>query len=514
MKKLIISIICLVLFFSVTASAEESKKINVKLDGIAINFEDQQPVIKDGRTLVPVRGIFEKMGLAVDWDESRGSVVATNEGKKIELIIYETKTKVDGKEVDLDVPAQIIGNRTMVPLRFVGESCDLTVDWDDGTSTVSLDKSLFHKIYKDGLYELVDNDEKVIIEPRYTAIGGFNAGFAIVTRDGKKGYINKKGKEIIECKYEDSYNFIAGIATVKLNGKWGVIDTNGKVVIDFKYDTKIDFAYKDITAVMIDGEIKYIDRKGNILSNDIQTVKNTKYDAMYDANEGMYAVQLDGKWGFINEDGKETVKCKYNYVDSFYDGVAVVSGNGWGAVNKEGKEITGMKYGSVSRFSEGLALVTPNGFDYGYINTNGEEIIPIQYASAQSFNGGIAVVCSKENWKYGCIDKEGKVVVDFKYDDFSYFRENGLAVIKLNGKYGFMDSTGKEVVECKYDWVNDYSEGLASVESNGKFGYVNLQGIEVIPCQYDMGYPFDKGRAGVELNNDYFYIDRQGNRVN
>ena len=114
MEKLIASIFCFILLFNVTSLADGVGDITVKLDGTPMIFQDQQPVIKDGRTLVPARVIFEKLGLRVDWDGATSTIIASNDSKKIEFVINNLEAKIDDSYVNLDIPAQIINNQAMV----------------------------------------------------------------------------------------------------------------------------------------------------------------------------------------------------------------------------------------------------------------------------------------------------------------------------------------------------------------------------------------------------------------
>jgi hypothetical protein len=109
--------------------------ITVTLDGKQLFF-DQLPTIENGRTLVPLRGIFEALGAEVDWNGDTQTVTATQGGKRISLTIGETAAKVDGNTITLDVPAKSVNGRTLVPARFVAESFDCTVDWDGYLQTV------------------------------------------------------------------------------------------------------------------------------------------------------------------------------------------------------------------------------------------------------------------------------------------------------------------------------------------------------------------------------------------
>ena len=88
------------------------------------------------------------------------------------------------------------------------------------------------------------------------------------------------------------------------------------------------------------------------------------------------------------------------------------------------------------------------------------------------------------NGKWGFINKVGKEVIPYKYDDAWGFSE-GLARVKLNNKWGFIDNTGKEVIPCKYDETRNFFEGLATVQLNGKYGIIDKTGWEVVPIIYE-----------------------------
>ena len=111
-----------------------SDAIKVLVNEKAVDF-DVEPVIKNGRTLVPFRKLLETMGATVDWDSDTKIVTCSKGDTKIKLTISETTAYVNEKAVTLDVPAEIIGNSTFVPLRFIGEGLNCDVDWNGQVST-------------------------------------------------------------------------------------------------------------------------------------------------------------------------------------------------------------------------------------------------------------------------------------------------------------------------------------------------------------------------------------------
>lgn len=111
--------------------------IKVIVNGKLIAF-DQPPIIENGRTLVPLRSIFEAMGATVEWNQDTKTIVATRSGKKISLIVGNSTATIDGKTLSLDVSPKMINGRTMVPVRFIGESFNAVVSWDNDNRTVNI----------------------------------------------------------------------------------------------------------------------------------------------------------------------------------------------------------------------------------------------------------------------------------------------------------------------------------------------------------------------------------------
>lgn len=106
-------------------------------DGEKIKF-DQIPVIENGRTLVPLRAIFEKIGADVEWNGDTKTVIATKGDITVSLTIDSTTATKNGEEITLDVPAKIISGRTLVPVRFVSDCFGVDVGWDGTMQRVSL----------------------------------------------------------------------------------------------------------------------------------------------------------------------------------------------------------------------------------------------------------------------------------------------------------------------------------------------------------------------------------------
>lgn len=130
------------------AAAENSDNITVMLDESKIEFDVQPQMIND-RTMVPLRKIFESLGALVKWDEETETVSAKKSSKTVSLTIGSPEMTLDRGDTDengnavtetvtLDAPAQMVDDRTLVPLRAVSEAFGMDVDWDGSTQTVTI----------------------------------------------------------------------------------------------------------------------------------------------------------------------------------------------------------------------------------------------------------------------------------------------------------------------------------------------------------------------------------------
>ncbi len=150
MKKILSVILGLSLAVStlIGVTNVSADEITVELDGKPIEF-DVKPEIIDGRTMVPLRKIFEEIGALVKWDSDTQTVLARKNSKTITLNVGSNELSIDKGDTDeegnpiyetvtLEVPAQIVSGRTLVPARAISESFGLDVDWDEDNRKVTI----------------------------------------------------------------------------------------------------------------------------------------------------------------------------------------------------------------------------------------------------------------------------------------------------------------------------------------------------------------------------------------
>lgn len=94
------------------------------------------PILKDGRTLMPIRALIESIGGTVEWDESSSTVTLLYKENEIKLIIGSLTAYLNGIPKTLDVAPSVINGRTMLPIRFISEGFGFSVVWDSETQTI------------------------------------------------------------------------------------------------------------------------------------------------------------------------------------------------------------------------------------------------------------------------------------------------------------------------------------------------------------------------------------------
>lgn len=137
-KKIAMLLSALILSCSfLTAQPAQAQDIIVTIDGEQLQT-DQAPIIQTGRTLVPLRSIFEALGAEVTWYQASGSIYCYRNDASISLTVNDHYAYINGSQVYIDQPPIIVNNRTLVPVRVVSEALGATVVWDNVDRTVTI----------------------------------------------------------------------------------------------------------------------------------------------------------------------------------------------------------------------------------------------------------------------------------------------------------------------------------------------------------------------------------------
>ena len=304
-----------------------------------------------------------------------------------------------------------------------------------------------------------------------------------VEKDGKYGLYNFRTKKFkIEPTYDAAEFYGEEISMVKKDGKYGIITHEGEN-FGMVYDTTINFSNQIIVA-KYKGKFQLL-QKDNF-SNDgmafAATNKTKDYDQVIVSYTDDFAVvELDGKFGYINEYGEEVIPLKYNGATLFDDGVATVKKKEkWGAIDKAN-----------------------------------ELVIPFQYKTMSGYSNGGAIAQNRRG-SWGMVDKEGIVIIEFKYQFLTVTNTEGVALAKYKGKFGIINKLGNTVVPFKYDFQTQYSglmhicQGYIWLIKDGKWGTVDFEGNTIIPFIYDDLYSSDGDVARVYLGDKMQIVDKEG----
>lgn len=242
-------------------------------------------------------------------------------------------------------------------------------------------------------------------------------------------------------------------------------------------------------------QIGFINAKGEIVipARELMSVKSFQ--------DGVAAVNINGKFGFINTKGEELIPMNYKLLAA-KDGYYHMEPEPWKAgVSHGGKFVLPCEFNSVDvrGVADGMITAYDNNRRLGFYNLQGEKVIDHKYFSSENLEGndftyfseGLAPVCTEEYGAVGFINKAGEMVIEPQYPcrRVRPFSE-GLAYVG-NGKY--IDTTGKVAVQLSDDYTDcgDFHGGVAVVakankaRTQSKAGAINLKGKEVIKCSYN-----------------------------
>ncbi len=146
-----------------------AQDINVSLNGNIVSFPNQQPVVVEGRTLIPLRGVFDNMGYSIDWDGETKTVTLKKNSDTLKIAIGQASIDVNGSSTAIDVPAQIINGSTMLPLRAIATATGAEVLWDADSKTATILDDNMAKNMPDEVQVLLNSQEEADAVAAYSA---------------------------------------------------------------------------------------------------------------------------------------------------------------------------------------------------------------------------------------------------------------------------------------------------------------------------------------------------------
>jgi len=166
-------------------------------------------------------------------------------------------------------------------------------------------------------------------------------------------------------------------------------------------------------------------------------------------NEGYRAIQKDGKWGFVDTQGRLRIPNRYDGVQNFSESLAAFSlRKKWGFLNHDDQIIIQPAYEEVGNFINGLSIVKQKGL-YGILSKQGQLVLQCRYKSIQKLASGYFQL-QNENL-FGLANADGVLQYEPKYT--SQQQVGTSIVVERNKKYGVIDVSGQNVIPMMYDYV-------------------------------------------------------------
>lgn len=139
------STICFILFFLMLTSSVSAQEIRVFLNNKEILFETPPEILND-RTMVPMRKIFEEMGMVVQWDYEQSTAVAFNDSCSLSFAVGNPYMSVNGEVKILDTVPVILNSYMYVPVRAIAEASGCGIDWDGEEKCVRITSASFQDL--------------------------------------------------------------------------------------------------------------------------------------------------------------------------------------------------------------------------------------------------------------------------------------------------------------------------------------------------------------------------------
>ncbi len=339
-----------------------------------------------------------------------------------------------------------------------------------------------------GKFGYINTEGRRVIRAQFDNARPFSEGVAAVEKDSRWGYIDAEGTWVIPPKFYEARNFNSGIAMVKWEGQWRYIDKAGTVLPVPSLDKYYDFQKCGVAFYRSEGRVGLIDTEGAV-------VLPPTYDVIKSYVNGHARVVLNDKWGMIDASGAEVIPPEFEELGNYSAHAVTAKKNGhYGLfVNGGFKPLDGIEY--IWDFNEEIPLTYAQWQDkVGFINPAGAWVIEPIFEKARPFRQGLAPVYKNRRWGY--IDPEGNIIIDFKFKDAETFSEDGLAAVRRKKKWGFINLKGEEVTPFQYEIAPAYSflllrrysgfiNGVARVKFNDRWGFINTNGGTLGNSWYD-----------------------------
>lgn len=350
------------------------------------------------------------------------------------------------------------------------------------------------KVEKDGKWGIIDIKGKEIVKPEYEeiiAIKGIENAI-LLKKDENYGVVDNEGKIIVDVKYKEITSLgednKSGYIVKDDTGLYGIVGSFKNEILPCKYE-KIEKVYgNDMYVIVQEGKQKIVNSKGE----EIITDGFDKVASILKTKEKGFVYVKDEKYGIMTSSGEVTIEAQYdNLIETKQDVFIATKEGKQGVIDISNTTKIDFNYNTITYNENGdFYIAEDESYNSNIINNNFETRLTgilIELNTEQ----GYLKLRQDDKYKYYNFKFEEKNVKDI-------LKNNTLFLDKKDNKYGYVDKDGNVVVEYVYDDATDQNEyGYVAVKKDGKWGAINKNGQVVQEPIYNL--------------DDYLIIDFIGN---
>ncbi|MGD1842894.1 MAG: WG repeat-containing protein [Thermonemataceae bacterium] len=360
----------------------------------------------------------------------------------------------------------------------------------------------------------------------------------LASRDvsGLYGYVNATNKRyVIKPQFDLALPFsLNGIAKVVVEGKWGLIDAKGKTLVKPQYDY-IGWSNEEFYE-------KYAQKNKEALSGAV----------FYDSYDKLIPYKRQGKWGLLNVKGKVEVSPRYTAIHYPKNKVAIVAKRQgdrevYGLINSKGQVLVKPQYqdldanNAYTQFivaKESKHTASDVYTNFGVITAQGVVVIPVDYRALRNYDNYYVVQDSTYQWqifdeqgerfftgafdaikaiqydlaivkkkgKWGVVNKWGKTLIDFRYQEIYQKSFHQFAVLPFT-RWKLINANNEVMEEYQFEDLTPISTQLFRFQENGKYGVINHKGEVLKEATYEAFYPFKYGLAVVKQQGKFTVVN-------
>lgn len=462
---------------------DKTEVFNDKKENLFRNYDNVEPLRLKG---VSTDLMYEKSVLKYSKDGKYG--IINFNGKKITSPIFDEIDTLQFKEGELLVKKDNkygvinIKGAEIVKANYDKIEADKYYDENIGYKNCGYIVSITtDEGYR---YGYINKDGKELLKTDYNDLyrileTSSEDAYLICAQNGKYG-LYKNSKKEIDNEYQslryDEFNNII----VALKGKqYGVLTMEGKQIVPFKYN-QIDITGENIYATDSNGKVKVFDTNGKETSLDYNTVFTKVENTSYKINISVRDNKVN--YSIYKNNEKKTTK-EYNYIEYLYDNYFLASNNNGklGVIDEEEDTKIQFKYNTIQKIENMNLIKAINDTTKmtEIYSKDMEKITELENATVEVNDEYIKIYNDSEA-KY--ITKDGQEI-----KDTDLFTDNKIFAKKQGSYWGFVDKDGKTVVDFKYDKVTEVNKyGFAGIEKSGKWGVINKEGKIILEPKYTL----------------------------